>query len=307
MAAASAIAFPAFLQNRSYASESPEYEEIIKDPHFTTGFNLRSPKASEGVYDRWIPYPVEGKEITPEWLLGQWGTDGVLKSANGKTVCGNDYKKVAVAKTGEKADLTLDVYANKEYAGDVRKADRMWAHLLVEQGLKKVSRLVDLKSVKFHLEAKLLSSKLYKPELFDAGKHAAQYQVFFYLQDRNKESEGYGEMIWFGIPVYDNRERKTSRYEAGDFAGSGMFICTLAHDFLCKESAHDGKWITLEADLLEEMKNAFYIAQKKGFMQKTKSLDDIYLTGMNMGWEVPGLLDVSIQTRNLSLKTLSAK
>jgi hypothetical protein len=49
------------------------------------------------------------------------------------------------------------------------------------------------------------------------------------------------------------------------------------------------------------MLKAYSIARQKGFMQKTNSLEDIYLTGMNMGWEVPGLLDVSLQVRRLSL------
>lgn len=205
-----------------------------------------------------------------------------------------------------KADLLLSVNGNAEYQGIPRIGNEPWVHLLVEQEIVEMPRLVDAEALPFHLEARLLKSQLYKPELFDAGKHTAQYQVFFYLQNRNKESKSYGELIWFGIPVYDNRSRYTERYEEKDFAGSGMFICTLAHKDLSPDSAHDGKWITLQNDLLPKMKEAFSIAKQKGFMQDA-NLDDIHIEGMNMGWEVPGLLDVSLVIRNLSLRYIAKK
>ena len=272
-------------------------EELIRDPRFKKGFRMLDPELRGQVYGIWQPLSQE----EPVWSIAQWGTREKVTPLNQNTTISNSCKSISVVRSGAKSDLTLAVNANEEYEGEPRAEERMWAHLLVEQEIKSLPRLLVLKALKFHLEAKLLHSTLYKPELFDAGKHAAQYQAFFYLQDRNRESEGYGEMIWFGIPVYDNRKRKTDRYEAKDFAGSGMFICTLAHEYLCADSAHDGNWITLEADLLPEMLKAYSIARQKGFMQKTNSLEDIYLTGMNMGWEVPGLLDVSLQVRRLSL------
>ncbi|NCC59633.1 MAG: hypothetical protein EOM12_01625 [Verrucomicrobiae bacterium] len=272
-------------------------EELIRDSHFKGGFRLIDPELRVQDYGLWQPF----SEEKPVWAIAQWGTREKVVPLNQSSTLSNSCKSISVTRSGSKADLTLAVNGNEEYEGVPRKGDEMWVHLLVEQEIESLPRLVDLKALNFHLEAKLLHSVLHKPELFDDGKHAAQYQAFFYLQDRNKQSEGYGEMIWFGIPVYDNRKRKTERYEALDFAGSGMFICTLAHEDLSADSAHDGKWITLEANLLPEMIKAYSIARAKGFMKKTKSLEDMHLTGMNMGWEVPGLLDVSLQVRRLSL------
>lgn len=272
-------------------------EELIRDSRFKGGFRLIDPELRVQDYGLWQPF----SEEKPVWAIAQWGTREKVVPLNESSTLSNSCKSISVARGGSKTDLTLAVNGNEEYKGVPRKGDEMWVHLLVEQEIESLPRLVDLKALNFHLEAKRLHSVLHKPELFDDGKHAAQYQAFFYLQDRNKQSEGYGEMIWFGIPVYDNRKRKTERYEALDFAGSGMFICTLAHEDLCADSAHDGKWIALEANLLPEMIKAYSIARAKGFMKKTKSLEDMHLTGMNMGWEVPGLLDVSLQVRRLSL------
>ncbi len=274
-------------------------EELIRDSHFKGGFHLIDPVLRVQDYGLWQPF----SEEKPVWKIAQWGTREKVVPLNESSTLSlsNSCKSITVTRGGSKADLTLSVNGNEEYGGVPRNGDEMWVHLLVEQEIESLPRLVDLKALNFHLEAKLLHSVLHKPELFDDGKHAAQYQVFFYLQDRNRQSEGYEEMIWFGIPVYDNRKRKTERYEALDFAGSGMFICTLAHEDLCADSAHEGKWITLKANLLPEMIKAYSIARTKGFMKNTKSLEDLRLTGMNMGWEVPGLLDVSLQVRRLSL------
>ncbi len=288
---------------------SPEIEdngtELIGDNRFLNGFKLLDLQRPPAVYANWQPY---GDGAEPVWKVAQWSSRELLRvpedveKKRSITAIGNSCKKMTVAKAGKQSDLTLEVLGNTEYKGTPRTGAEPWVHLLVEQPIASCPRLTDLKKLDFHLEAKLLSSKLYKEEAFDPGKHAAQYQVFFYLVDRNKKSEGYGEMIWFGIPVYDNRIPFTERYEANDFAGSNMFICTLAHKDLCQKSAHDKEWITLEKDLLPSMLGAFEAAHKNGFMKKTKSPSDLYLTGMNMGWEVPGLLDVSLQVRKLSLR-----
>ena len=273
--------------------------ELIGDPDFEQGALLIDPENPSSFYGTWKSTDLNA----PVWKITQWGTkERLVPKGESLSLC-NEYKAVCLRPSALKGNsLILSVLGNQEYSGSPREAGTPWVHLLLEQSILSAPRLVDLKYIRFHLEACLLKSSLRKPELFDPQIHAAQYFVYFYLQDYNKSSDGYGEMIWFGIPVYDNRVRMPLRYEAQDFAGSGMFIYTLDQNLLSDKSTHDKKWITLEADLLDEMKQAFTSAQKHGYMQKTKRLGDIFITGMNIGWEVPGLLDVSMEVRNLSLK-----
>lgn len=285
--------------SRDRQSESLQNKgvEVMSDPQFIHGFHLVDPELRNTDYALWQP---REQDLEPAWKLVQWNTRERV-SPTKDFIIQNSYKEIAVATSGRHRDLVLSVNGNAEYQGIPRTGNEPWVHLLVEQEIVSMPTLTSAATLPFHLEARLLKSQLFKSELFDAGKHAAQYQVFFYLQNKNKESKSYGELIWFGIPVYDNRMRYTERYEAQDFAGSGMFICTLAHTDLSADSAHDEKWITLQGDLLPKMKEAFTIAQQKGFMQNA-NLEDIHISGMNMGWEVPGLLDVSLQIRNLSLR-----
>ena len=41
---------------------------------------------------------------------------------------------------------------------------------------------------------------------------------------------------------------------------------------------------------------------KRGFLEDSNDLADYHISGMNIGWEVPGLFDIEMQVRNLSLK-----
>ena len=42
----------------------------------------------------------------------------------------------------------------------------------------------------------------------------------------------------------------------------------------------------------------------RGFLKDSRDLADYRIGGMNMGWEVPGLFDVEVQVRNLSMRTV---
>ncbi len=161
-------------------------EELIRDSRFKKGFHLIDPELRVQDYGLWQPF----SEEKPVWAIAQWGTREKVVPLNQSSTLSNPCKSISVARSGSKTDLTLAVNGNEEYKGVPRKGDEMWVHLLVEQEIESLPRLVDLKALNFHLEAKLLHSVLHKPELFDDGKHAAQYQAFFYLQDRNKQSEG---------------------------------------------------------------------------------------------------------------------
>jgi hypothetical protein len=132
--------------------------------------------------------------------------------------------------------------------------------------------------------------------------HAAQFQVFFTVQNRNRQSPGHGDLLWFGIPVYDNRHRHPLEHKSKDFGGTGKFIFTPEGRTFMTGSAHDGGWITIDADVLPLMREAVETAWARGFLSGSKQPGDYAIGGMNMGWELPGTFDVELEIRNLSLK-----
>ena len=140
----------------------------------------------------------------------------------------------------------------------------------------------------------------YSPQL-----HAAQNQIYFTLQNRNPKSAGYGQLLWFGVPIYDDRERIPKSYQAKDAGkedASGMFIYLVDGREFTARSLHDKEWVTIDNDLLPLMCTGLQAAWKSGFLKDSRSLADYQITGMNLGWEVPGSFNVEMQVRDLSLK-----
>ena len=135
--------------------------------------------------------------------------------------------------------------------------------------------------------------------------HAAQFQIFFSVQNLNLKSAGYGQYLWFGVPLYDDRERIPKAYQAKDAGkedATGMFIYTVAGREFTTRSLHDREWVTIDKDLLPLMRDGLKAAWQSGFLKDSQSLADYRITGMNLGWEVPGIVDVEMQLRDLSLK-----
>jgi hypothetical protein len=281
--------------------------ELIEDPHFQNGFLLLEPKPGKRVVYGAITEAAATAK--PAWDLGQWSSKYPLKAAvtkrpaNGVFCFTNVAKRVCVGAPGSVAgDLSFGVNASVEYGGRARKSqEEPWIHLLAQQDIVNPPSLTGLAHCPFHVEARLIRSQLHRTDDYTPSLHAAQFTVYITVANRNQKSPGYGQYLWFGIPVYDDRSRIAPSYEAKDFGGTKMFIYTLPSDVFAKESTHDGQWVTFASDLLPLMREGLKAGWKEGFMPGSVEFADYRLTGIFLGWEVPGVFDVEMQVRNLSL------
>jgi hypothetical protein len=249
----------------------------------------------------------------PVWDLGQWTSKYPLDAAVTKrTTKGilcftNVAKKVCVgAPSSAEADLSLGVNASAEYGDRARRSqDEPWVHLLVQQDIVDPPSLTELAHCQFQVQARLKHSKLHRTDDYTPSRHAAQFFIYLTVANRNPKSPGYGQYFWFGVPVYDDRSRMVPFYQAKDFGETKMFIYTLSSEVFAKESTQDGKWVTFTNDLLPFMRQGLKAGWENGFMPGSRELGDYRLTGIFMGWEVPGIFDVELQVRNLSLAAIS--
>jgi hypothetical protein len=292
---------------RGRTARTAATRELIRDPHFRSGFHLIDPKPDQRVvYGRLAGTAGESE---PAWELDQWSSRfplaaeppaipklGVRRWTNtGKTVtCGE-------AGTAE-ADLSLAVNASVEYGLRARKSGEPWVHLLVEQKCTEAPSLATLSSARLRLQAGLLRSDFRRTNDYSPGLHAAQFQMFLMLQNRSRESPGFGKLVWFGIPLYDDRSRFPKEHKAQDTGGTAMFIFTPGGEVFADRSAHDRDWIRVDKELRPLFLEALETAWRCGFLQESRDLSDYRVTGMNLGWEVPGLFDVEMQVRDLSLE-----
>jgi hypothetical protein len=301
-----AVLFGALFSTALHGQEAGR--ELIQDPHFQNGFLLLEPKPGKRVVYGAITEA--GAAVKPAWDLGQWSSKHPLTTAEAKrlpdgVLCfSNVAKRVCIGAPGTAdADLSLAANASVEYGDRARKSQaEPWVHLLAQQDIANPPSLTELAHCFFHVEARLKRSVLYHTNDYTPALHAAQFTIYLTVANRNPKSPGYGQYYWFGIPVYDNRSRIAPSFQARDFGGTAMFIYNLPSDVFAKESTHDGQWVTFAGDLLPLMRDGLKAGWKAGFMPGSVEFADYRVTGIFLGWELPGIFDVEMQLRNLSLK-----
>ncbi len=291
---------------RLIAAEHLPGIELIQDNRFQHGFVLWSPQTGRHVgYGELRGASPDAK---PTWGVAQWSSrfpldPALARVSKGVMVCSNAAKTIAVrTRAGE---LTLAVNSREEYGATARKKTEPWVHLLIEQEFVSANRLAELSAVPLHVEARLLRSTNLHQGDYSTDRHAAQFQIFFTVQNRKRQSPGCGDLLWFGVPIYDNRDRFPKAFKAQDFGGTAKYIFTPGGETYSAQSTHDGKWITIEKDLLPLMREALAAAWAHGFLKDSHDLADYGIGGMNMGWEVPGTFDVAVQVRKLSLRAIA--
>jgi hypothetical protein len=284
--------------------------ELIGDPHFERGCRLYEPAMGKHVEYGTIP-GIAGTG-DPAWGLAQWASREKLPAAppeklpSGALRCANAAKTVIFGPPGtDDADLSLAVNCGYEYQDHVRQSGEPWVHLLVEQRFDNPPSLTSLARADLHLAARLTHFKKHKMPGYSPNLHAATIQIFFTVQNLNKQSPGYGQYLWFGVPLFDDRHPFPKAYKAKDAGkedATGMFIFTVDGKEFTKRSAHDEKWITIDKDLLPFMKDGLKTAWERGFLKDSQALEDYHISGMNLGWEVTGIFDAGMQIRDLGLK-----
>ncbi|HTN08312.1 hypothetical protein [Agriterribacter sp.] len=280
---------------------------LFTDNHFEKGFFLKGdvsgiPSAGESLY----PFGGEGQK--PVWELAEWTSKYLLHQSNmvekdGTKWYENKGKLVSFKREGKDTHIRLDVKAAAEY-DHPRKNNEPWPHLLIEQEFPVKPLLKDMENLFLHFEGRLIDCVSKMPaDTFDPGLHSAQFQVFIIVQNRNQQSPEYGDYLWFGVPFYDYRHKQQQVYAARDVGkgdATGKFIYSLGNADYMKGSFHDKKWIKIEKDLKPFMLKAVTIAKERGYLVGS-SVEELGVTGMNIGWEVPGIFDAGFEFKGFDL------
>lgn len=286
--------------------------DLIEDPRFGTGFKVYDPKPGKLVERG--RYQIDPSLGEPVWGLAQWSSKYFLVEAasenlpSGSIRFANRAKSLIVGTSGsEHTDLVLGIDSREEYVGRARKKGEPWPHLLVQQKFgDKCPRLPELQSLQFEVSARLNHAERFETPDYTPSLHAAQFLIFFTVQNRNRNSPGFGDFLWLGVPIYDDRGRTKKSVIEGD-VGLGKLIYTPARSVYTDKPPTLGKWITFKADLLPIAVEALQEAWNRGFLKDSQDLSDYGLGGMNMGWELPGINKVEMQVRGLGLRSSTAE
>lgn len=284
-----------------------QWKSLLSDKDFQGGINLRGNNSSAPQKGTYI-YPSMSRSELSVWQLAEWGSRVRLnpsdyRKKNGARVFENKAKLVSFKRTKSGTEVEMDVTAFEEYDCP-RKEKEGWVHLLIEQDFGTKPQINDIDSLVLLFDGRLTKSISRMANAFDPRLHTAQFQLFVVVQNINKLSSGYRDFLWFGVPFYDFRHRIIERYAAQDLGkedATGKFIFSLGTRDFSDQSFHDGKWTKVRVDLKPYIVEAITTAKSRGYL-KHSGLGDFALTGMNMGWEVPGIFDVGFEFREFDLQ-----
>jgi len=280
--------------------------ELIRDRQFLNGIGIQSPTpGSRNIIGK---ISTENSKSEPIWNLAQWNskmpfTNYVVKDINNFCIS-NSAKWINVKKGDDgSVSVALGVDSRFEYKTLRKKSSEPWPHLLLQQQIVGSPSIPEISKALLNMDFRLLETQTFKDEGYSPSLHTAHFQIVFTINNVNKKSPGYGDFLWFVIPIYDVRYELPPEYIARDFAETrGKLIYTPAAAAFGIKPLKIGEWQTLNCDIRPFIESSLKTAWKRGYLQDSKDLSDYKISHLNLGWEVPGMNRVNIEFRNLSLK-----
>ena len=299
----------------AHAAHSSRRRPLFVDTRFQRGFLLSHSDSKRG---RQVEATLDLGESgnRPVWRMCQWATKyslggvRVSRHSGGDRSYENKGKKVVVGGADSvNRDLILAVNGRAEYGDRPRRAGENWVHLLVEQDAREIIVLSRLASVELRLKSRLLHFEDHLGSRADPGLHAAQYQLFLVVKNVNEASSDRREYMWFGVPLFDNRHAIPPAYMAKDGGkrdATGKFIYTIDGRGVLDRPLRSGEWQAMKIDLLPHIRAGLAEAVRRKYFSSADPTE-FAVVNMNMGWEVPGTYDVSMQIRDFDLTMVLAE
>ncbi len=243
----------------------------------------------------------------PSWKLAQWCSRYNL--ANGKERVWDDAsfeysdeaKRVRVWKGKGKIELSLT--ASKEYT-HARREGEGWPHILIEQEFEENHFLSEIEEVVQAVDFTLTGFANMMDEQEQNQLHTVQFQWFIAVQNRNKNSKGYGDFFWFGLPFWDypryDYPPAFTAQDGGKEENTGKFINIVDSKKFLSKPIKLGEQTQLEIPVYAWIKEGFKLAQERNFLKDSK-WEDMCLGNMNLGFEVTGTFDVSVLINKIKI------
>jgi len=292
---------------------------LLADPLFQNGFKVLGMNTADGgqvgsaVFN---PLDSSGRQF---WNIAQWGSrysfndskyTTIQNLGNGVFKLKNTTKEFTVdTKTGK---LTFTGLASKCYDTH-RTGSEPWLHLLIEQTFKASdAKISELESVVVTLSNRLIMFEDHMGSAFNPNVHAAQFLMYFSIKNNDSNSPDYNKFIWFGFPMFDNRYEWINPSSMFD-KGTQALMVGIGNRVLYESNNKNNcwkngkinaglntEWSSFKLDVLPLIKNALNTAHKDGYLKNT-SLEQLVIAGMNLGWEIPGTYDASMEMKDFSI------
>lgn len=288
------------------------YSALFADPFMKNGIRILKP-------DGTTAGTIAGTAATGEasWVFSQWGSkydlydyadrtffdDGNAFTyiSDGKRIDGETVPGKILTIDSTNGSVYMELNAETEYDAP-RQNGEGWPHTLVSQDfgpdLVHISELSDLV---MNMTYEITKFEDCMGSTANSNAHCAQLVWYITVQNRTEGHKDYGKYVWFGITLWDNR---SSGAVSNGFAAEDAGKEDATHSFIYQPSStlvhSDGKCPvvgqkkTVDFHMLESVRTAFDTAKSRGYLGDTE-WEDLYIGGMNFGFEVTGTYNVATQ------------
>lgn len=307
------------LSGPSSSSESPQSVQLFLDNSFSYGFTASPADASfdDGSIpdNRWsldskLTFG-EHKKDKPMWGLHQYGcryglgdiynitTTSEATLDNGTYTFADPSKSIGI--NPEKKSLRFELNASKEYQHP-RRSMEAWPHLIIDSSLSETIQISELESLDFSVDLTLtkLENKMAEGT-YDTNLHTVQFIMYFICNTAS--SLDANDFLWFGVPFLDYRYKviaETGLVDYGTAGNTGKYIYSMSSASYLPNGLEIGKKNEIRLDLKDEFGTGLLKAQSDGYLVNS-TLNDLSITYLNIGYEVPGTFDSAISIENFSL------
>lgn len=317
--------------------EEEELISVLTDKKYKRGFTVRGlglpiyPEHAEEetvegahLYDPGYLFQYGKTDLdAPVWQLCQWATrygfhdESVTTFSdlgNGKYSYTNPSKTFKVdTQTGE---IYLGLDASECYVYGDRTAGQEWPHLLLSRDIKRNanSKVSDKSSINVSLDIALdkFEDKMTSP--VNTGLHSAMCLFYVFVSNWDEASNNFSDMLWLGMGLFDNRYEYSPEMgmadEGSKDSATGKYIYNIAGDQYLSNGNNfyeDGeikvdseKYVSIDFDILPFIQIALSRAQQNGMMKSSK-FENLYISGMYIGFELPGTYDIAMHFKNMDI------
>ncbi len=289
-----------------------ESKQLFNDTEFKNGFTVISQQTENGGQVRLGNFVYGDFETSPFWSVAQWNSGNCLWADRKETdvFTLTDGVSKTVSYNPENQSVSMRLNAANIYNGAPAGEDS-WPHLLLEQSpITDYNSLSETEKSFYNCSADrmVLNLDIRLTDFVDTtnkdGINAAQYLAYFYLCGTDNE-----KFIWFGVNLFDNRGYQDT-YWALDEASNQMIYCVSTKDtygsknsslfrngspYVCDE------WVNVNLDLTPYIKDAINKANRSNTFGETVSVNDFYIGGTNIGFEIHGNYDCTIEIKDFNL------
>ncbi len=299
---------------------------ILSDANFANGFDLKTPHQSPASVEKHLDYEDENLP-NASWQMAQWWSpydfaDASFSKEGTVMTYENESRSLVVDTSTGKISMNLNGAKEIQYYKDTPEEEidpklrnHAWPHFLIEQNFANELRLkpseIYGEGGSIHVKFDVTIDKL---DQVKQGVASDCAQLLFYVRVFNIKQEGQSEaeygkneaIMWVGVPILDSRYAFVQEYHALDVGMAGatgdLIYSGSSDSYMGKTKPELGKKYSVDVNILETIHDAFIYGQTNG-MDSRIHWDNLVVSYMNLGWEIPGGYDVGATFENLDILT----